>query len=213
MSRAVIVSGGGMEDYTFYQSKLRPDDYIICADGGFRHLCAMQRKPDVFLGDFDSSARAEVLAHPLMQDVPVLAFARMKNETDTHNAVLHALENGYQNIMMLGCAGTRLDHTLANLFLLKYIRQQGGNGVVLTEHNEVQVTDSRLQITQISGYHLSLIAMSEQVTGLTTNGLLYPLHDFTLCQETTRGISNEFTQPQASVSIKSGWLMVIQSID
>lgn len=209
----MIVSSGSMQDYAFYQSNLRQDDYIICADGGFRHLCAMKRKPDIFLGDFDSANRAEVLAHPLMEGVPVIPFARMKNETDTHNAVLYALEHGYREILLLGCAGSRLDHTLSNLHLLKFIRQQGGQGMLLTEHNRVQVTDTQLEIEQIPGYHVSLLAMSDQVTGLTTEGLLYPLHDFTLLQGMSRGISNEFVATQALVTIKSGWLMVIQSID
>ena len=213
MNRAVIVSSGSMDDYSFYQTKLLPDDFIICADGGFRHLCALQRKPNIFLGDFDSSSRDEIFVHPLMSGVPVLPFARMKNETDTHNAVLYALEQRYRDILLLGCTGTRLDHTLSNLHLLKLIRQHGGNGILLTEHNMVQVTDSYLHIEQMPGYHLSLLAMSDQVTGLTTNGLLYPLHDFTLHQEVSRGISNEFTASHASVTIRSGWLMVIQAID
>lgn len=213
MSRAIIVANGVISDYPFFQSYKKPDDFILCADGGFRHLCAWGWKPDVFLGDFDSINESVVLSHPLMQGVKVIPFQQMKNETDTHNAVLYALSHGYQDILMLGCTGTRLDHTLSNLHLLKLIRLQGGNGIILTEHNQVQVTDSRLEIHQQSGYCLSLIPMSEQVTGLTTQGLLYPLHNFTLLQEVSRGISNEFIQPDALITIKSGWLMVIQSRD
>lgn len=213
MKRAIIVASGTISDYPFFQAWRKPDDFILCADGGFRHLCALGWKPDLFLGDFDSSDKAEVLSHSLMQGVDVLPFETMKNETDTHNAVLYALAHGYKDILMLGCTGTRLDHTLSNLHLLKLIRMQGGNGLILTEHNQIQVTDSSLEIRQQPGYHLSLISMSDQVTGLTTAGLLYPLRDFTLLQEVSRGISNEFIQPVASVTIKSGWLMVIQSRD
>lgn len=213
MNRAVVVASGSIENDNFLRASLKQDDFIICADGGFRHLSAIKRKPDVFLGDFDSGDRAEILAHPLMQNVPVFPFARMKNETDTHNAVLYALEHGYRDILLLGCTGTRLDHTVSNLHLLKLIRQQGGNGMVLDTHNQIQVTDSYLKIEQMPGYHLSLIAMSDKVTGLTTGGLLYPLENFTLLQGVSRGISNEFIAPTASVTVKTGWLMVIQACD
>ena len=51
--KAVIVSGGTVDNYSFY-SEILKDKYIICADGGIYLLQKLNIKPDMFLGDFDS---------------------------------------------------------------------------------------------------------------------------------------------------------------
>ena len=60
MPRAIIISNGKINDYSYYKNKIREDDYIICADGGIKHLLQMGVCPDLWLGDFDSCRFSEL---------------------------------------------------------------------------------------------------------------------------------------------------------
>ena len=46
---------------------------------------------------------------------------------------------------------------------------------------------------------------------METQGLKYPLYGETLYLRSTRGLSNEFTGPQARVKISGGRLLVIKT--
>ncbi|MDP2993680.1 MAG: hypothetical protein Q8N46_00995, partial [Anaerolineales bacterium] len=50
-----------------------------------------------------------------------------------------------------------------------------------------------------------------EVTGVVTDGLRWPLRGETLYPYKTRGISNELLGETASVSLKSGLLIIVHS--
>ena len=68
--RAVIIGNGSIGDYGYIASRLRPDDHIICADGGLRHTKMLGIRPDTAIGDFDSAPRPD--------DVSVMEFPTRK---------------------------------------------------------------------------------------------------------------------------------------
>jgi len=213
MNRAVIVASGYMQNYSLFQQEILPSDTVICADGGIRHLIALQRKPDIFFGDFDSCDYDEIVSHPLMEGVPIKRFHCMKDKTDTELAIDYALSEGYSSLLLLGVTGTRLDQTLASISLLKKIHQQGAEGVILDDHNCILLVCNQAEIPHMEGYRLSLLALTPQVEGLSTEGLLYPLENFTLEYGSSRGISNEFIAETAKIKITNGLLLVVMSKD
>lgn len=202
MGKAVIISAGSIADYGYTKGFVADGDFVICADGGLEHARIMGITPNLTVGDFDSYT-GEVTGE-------VRRFNPEKDYTDTHIAVTEALKRGYREIVLLGATGTRLDHTLSNIGLLEYIALQGGTGYIINETNKITVINKSSVVKREEGWHLSLIPIGE-VKGVTLKGLKYPLDNYDLKFCESLAVSNEFTDTDAIIEIKSGSLIVIKS--
>lgn len=211
--RAVIISGGEMRDYDFYKNIIKEDDYIICADGGARHITQLYIKPDLFLGDFDSCDYYKVMKNPLFSDCEIRKFKPEKDKTDTHIAVVEAVERGFEDIVMVGCTGSRLDHSMANIGLLKIINDKGLFGEITDEKNIIRLYNKPFEIKKSEGKFFSLLPFGKIVTGLTLKGLKYQLNDYTLSLGDSICISNEFKDDIAKVSFTDGEVLLFLSND
>ena len=56
---------------------------------------------------------------------------------------------------------------------------------------------------------MSLIALQDDVIGVTTEGMEYPLNDETLFYGVPRGVSNRVISKKASVRLRKGVLVCI----
>ena len=205
--RAVIFANGDLKQPEFYQDYILPGDFIICADGGYAHVLELGLIPDVVLGDFDSMERARVVCRE------ILTYPAEKDATDTEIAVDYALEEGFDEILLLGCLGSRMDHSLANLFLLKKIAVSGAQGTILDEHNCVSYCEKEISVSGKAGDILSVIPLEGDVEGVTTEGLYYELHGETLLFGSSRGVSNVLTGETAKISFSKGSALVIVARD
>jgi len=207
--RAVIISGGTITDYEYIKSQIDRNGSvsIICADSGYRHAFKMGLVPCVVVGDFDSVAETEI-----PDDVPCIRHPSKKDLTDTEIAVEYAREQGFRDFLLLGATGSRMDHTLANILLLKSFVNNGENAVVLDEHNKIMLTDSKLQFSEAPGSFVSLIPLTD-CYGVTTENLEYPLENATMTVGKGLGVSNIMAKHDASVSVKDGLLLVIVAKD
>lgn len=204
MSKAVIISAGSISDYGYIKSFINEDDYVICADGGLLHAEKMSIVPNLTVGDFDSYT-GQVTGK-------IRRFNPEKDYTDTHIAVTEALERGYKEILLLGCTGTRLDHTLSNIGLLEYILKKGAVGKIVNENNIITVIDKDSVIKRKEGWHLSFIPIGE-AKGVTLEGFKYSLDNYDLKFSESLAVSNEFIDGDAIVKIREGSLIVIKSRD
>ena len=208
----IIVCSGSIMDYANVGKYFEKADLIICADGGASHLGKLGILPDILVGDFDSIGERD-FDSLLDAGVEVIRFPAEKDATDTQLAVQLAMDRGCDAVILLGATGTRLDHTMANVFLLKMLLEAGIKGIIADEHNEIQMINKSISLIREKDVKISLVPVDGKVTGVTTEGLYYPLNDATLEFGTTRGISNEFAEDTASVVIKDGLLLVIKSRD
>ncbi len=182
------------------------DAYIICADSGLHLAETLSLKPDLVLGDFDSlGAVPESLPH---MTVPV-----EKDDTDTLLAARTALEKGFRDIRIYGAFGGRLDHTLANLQTLEFLRDAGADAVLIGTGNLAFLMNSgeTKRIPQREGWSLSLFAWSQECTGVSASGVYYPLQNGTLTRAFPLGVSNRITADSAEITCGSGRLLVICS--
>ncbi len=180
--------------------------FILCADSGLHLAERLNRKPDLVLGDFDSlGAVPEHLPH---MTVPV-----EKDDTDTMLAVRVALEKGFRDIRIYGAFGGRLDHTLANLQTLEYLRQQGADGFLAGASDCARMLcgGETLHLKKRPDWSLSLFAWSERCEDVNAAGVYYPLAHGTLTRSFPLGVSNHITAAAAEISCRSGMLLVMQS--
>lgn len=203
--RAVIFAGGRISDYTYIKSLLKEDDYVITADSGFAHVKKMELYPDVMIGDMDSVKDEYNAKEVIKLDV-------MKDETDTEAAVRVALEKGADSILILGAIGSRADHTMANILLLKMLYDMKVDALLLNENNEIRFFDKEISVCGVKGDTISIIPMSDLI-GVYTKGLFYKLTGDTLKFGTSRGVSNVMTDITCNVKAESGYGLIIKSRD
>ncbi len=209
--RTIIFANGKIADYTFLSALLHKDDFLIAADGGTLHCLRVGKVPHLIVGDLDSLA-PNVVEDLGNKGVIIERYPAEKNETDLELAIEHAMRTDVNEILLVGALGGRLDQTIANLFLMAQRQWSVPIRLVDAEQQaELLQPGSILELTFPIGSTVSAIPLTPTVTGICYSGLLYPLTDQTLHFGSTRGISNEIVTLPATVTIKSGALLIIQT--
>ncbi|HGY11080.1 MAG TPA: thiamine diphosphokinase [Desulfobacterales bacterium] len=210
--KCVIIANGDVEYTNDIISIIRDAQLIISADGGARHLRALNILPHVMIGDFDSILPADKLFFK-KKKVEMLTFSSKKDHTDSEICVSWAIDNKATDITLLGVTGTRLDHTLANIFLLKELARENIPARIINKNNEIHIITDHIELNGQPKDLLSIIPVTQKVTGITLKGLEYPLVNADIKMGSSIGISNTFKGTLATISIKKGILIVIKSKD
>jgi thiamine pyrophosphokinase len=187
-------------------------DLVIAADGGARHSGIIGRPIDLWVGDGDSLGD-DALAELVAAGVPVERAAIDKDETDAELALLAAIARGAHRITVLGAlGGDRFDHALANVWLLAHQRLAGRTVVLLDVAARVRLAGPGIvDLAGRVGDLVSLLPFAGDAAGLVTAGLRYPLRGESLAAGPSRGLSNVRDEPDASVAIESGRLLVVET--
>lgn len=209
---AVIVCGGEIVDYVYMRKYFKEAELIISADSGARHCKSLLVTPDLMVGDFDS-VTAEDYAGLAAAGVEIVRFPVEKDMTDSELAIEFALERGCTGIILLGVLGTRLDHSISNLFLLKKLLDKGVDGMIADEHNEIRLINRSIVLMREEDVFITLLPLAGDAKGVTTSGLYYPLENATLETGSSRGVSNRFSEDVARVTVEKGYLLVIKARD
>lgn len=210
--KAVVVSHGEIKDIDFACSVMKDCDLLVCADGGGEYAVRCGIMPDCLIGDLDS-INSESLAAIQNRGCSIIRYPREKDFTDTQLAINYALEHGASEIVILAGTGDRLDHTLANIFLLVKLAKSGIKACLINEKNTVYCISSDIKLAGKAGELLSLIPAGGDVRGIYTRGLKYKLSGSNMSMGDPLGISNVYTENEAYIKIESGYLLVIKSRD
>lgn len=182
---------------------------IICCDGGARHFQNSAIKPEVIIGDMDS-IDADQLADYTADKIKIIEHPPDKDFSDTELALDHALGLQPQEIVIWCALGGRIDHTLANIFLLCKAEDKGIKTSLVDEYCETFVLDKKITFINEKGKTVSLLALTPEVTGITLSGFLYPLENGTLKMGESRGISNVIHEARAVINAASGKLLIVK---
>ena len=195
------------------------DDSVIAADYGAHHPRAWGWPVHLLIGDLDSLP-GEDAAMLASANTPTITAPTAKDETDLELALAHALLEDPAQIVICGALGGRADHMLANVLLLarpnlrarRVIIADGAETLQLLAGGETASgTPQNLSLAGRPGDLLSLLPIGGDAGGVTTGGLLYPLHEDTLYLGAPRGVSNVFTGAAALISLRAGLLLVIHT--
>lgn len=183
----------------------RPADgaMIIAADGGLNYAQAEGMAPTLVVGDFDSMPRPETEAE-------LIALPCEKDDTDMHYAARQAVLRGAKLCHLYGGTGGRMDHTMANVQTMRWLRRQGVEprlyGASMTA---TVIENASLELPSGRGY-LSVFCLDEQAEGVTLRGLKYELEDAILRCDMPLGVSNERLEGQpAQIRVRRGALLVL----
>ena len=201
MKRCFIFAAG-----TFYglREKPVPGDLVIAADAGYRTCQTAGVVPDMILGDFDSmEAPAE--------GGQICRLPVEKDDTDTLAAVKLGLKRGCTTFYLYGgTGGKRLDHTLANLQTLLYLRRRGARGYLYDDEFVWTALENETLTVEktVEWGLLSVFCLGDRAEGVYESGVQYPLAGAVLTAEFPLGVSNHILELQAHIRVDRGTLAV-----
>ena len=218
--KTLIVTGGNIEKElllkTINETKNETKfENIIAVDNGLKILNEINIKPNHIVGDFDT-VKSEILdLYKEDTSIKIHKFNPIKDNTDTDIAIRLAVEFKSDEIIILGAIGTRVDHLLGNIHVLKYALDSNIKCKIIDENNEIQLIDKTTIIKKkdITKKYISLIPLTEKVEHINLKGFKYELNNGTLTMGSSLGISNEISKEEAIIEFDNGILIMINSKD
>ncbi len=202
MKRCVIVGGADIYNYEYIKHCLQNDDFFVFCDSGLKHLEPLQVKPNLIVGDFDSHDNPHL-------DVETIVLPCEKDDTDTVFAMKEALKRGYEEFLLIGVIGARLDHTLGNVSILLYLDALGKNGKIIDDYSEMEIVSKEPAYIEDSYAFFSLLNITGTAKDITIENAKYPLNHAEITCEFQYGISNEVLSGKiAKITIGEGRLLL-----
>ena len=209
----VLIIGNGNDANKSYIENLNID-YVICADGGLEKAARLGVVPNVILGDFDS-VDPDVLRKYQSMNIETQKFPAEKDYTDMELSIEFAVESGFKNIVLIGATGSRLDHSTANIMLLEKYFNIGVNIEIIDNNNKIQIISDNtdLYLDHKENYFVSIVPITDLISGLTLEGFKFPLDDVIVKRGSTLCVSNEIIKNKGRVLLKGGTALLFVSKD
>lgn len=213
MKNILIVTGGNV-DYEWAKKWIKEIsfDYVIAADSGLVHCDRLKIKVDYLLGDYDSVDKN--VFEKYNKSTETKTYPPEKDYTDTHLALLKAVQKCPDSIYIIGATGTRFDHVLTNIGIMKLALDKGVKCFIYDKCNKIYLANKTFSIDKDKQYgkFISFVPLTENVT-ITLKGMKYPLNEYKLKQGLSICQSNEIVDEKASIIIKDGILIVFEARD
>ena len=144
-------------------------------------------------------------------DIETIVLPCEKDDTDTVFAVKEALKRGFDDFLLIGVVGARLDHTLGNVSILLYLDSLGKKGIIIDDYSEMEIISNKPAYIEDSYAFFSLLNVTGTAKGITIENAKYPLENAEITCEYQYGISNEVLPGRrAKVTVLEGKLLLIK---
>ncbi|MDC7295402.1 thiamine diphosphokinase [Butyrivibrio sp. DSM 10294] len=212
--KCIIISAG---HFVPMEIPIGEEDLVIACDAGYLYAEQLGILPDLIVGDFDSLSQAGPAAVRSLQEIAesdpdrIVKLDVRKDDTDTIKAVKIAFSKGYRKFMLYGClGGSRIDHSLANIQTLLFIKHHGGNGYIMEENRIVLIAENEtIRFHRGNSGMISVFSVSEISRGVTLRGLMYTMENGELGNDFPLGVSNEFIiDEEAEITVREGTLLI-----
>ncbi|HEY3096123.1 MAG TPA: thiamine diphosphokinase [Acidimicrobiia bacterium] len=206
---ALVFAGGDPVDGDVEARLPQAGVTVVAADSGVEIALALGRRVDLVIGDFDSADPAAVEA-AVASGAEVRRYPVDKEQSDLELALHAARASGAKRVVVVGGYGGRLDHFLANALLLASPAFADLDIEALVGDARITVIHREARLSGAPGDLVSLLAVGGPARRVRTAGLRFPLEGEDLLPGSTRGVSNEFSEPVATVSLEHGALLAVQ---
>lgn len=214
--KCVIVSGGSINDAFAMQmiDNIKPD-FVIGVDSGLDFLYRNHVVPTHIVGDFDSVSPEVIAYYKSMKDIPIREFNPVKDATDTEIAVRLAAELGAKEVFLLGATGSRLDHVMANIQILKIALDYGMHAFILDECNRISVWEKEIRLCESErfGKYFSIFPLGGIVEDVSIEGAEYPLEHYRMSPFESRCVSNEYKDNEVVIMFPKGTIVLMETRD
>ena len=216
--RCILVCAGDLE---ISDIPVREEDLLIAVDGGYMYCNIFELVPDVVIGDFDSLEEKYVKqieadyaeADDEEADEAEKRLIRLKPEkddTDTLAALRYGLEQGFTEFHLYGAMGGRLEHTIANLQCLHFLKNAGAKAYIWDGCMMMTlIQNESISFREEMEGMISVFAVGGTAKGVSEKGLKYELTNAVIKDDFPVGISNEFIGEKAELAVEDGTLLVI----
>ena len=210
MRRCVIIGGAGIDKYEQVRNELRTDDFFVFCDSGLKHMEGLGVKPDLIVGDFDSHEKPDT-------DVETIVLPREKDDTDTFFAAKEMVRRGFEEFLLVGVIGARLDHTLGNLSILFMLDTAGKSAEAIDDYSEIEVVSARSgkpgkARIEDSYPYFSVLNLTGEAEGITIRNAKFPLENGQIDWDYQYAVSNEVLPGEtAEISVAKGRVLLIKN--
>lgn len=211
--KVCILLNGEIENIDYIKDITDNNDYryIICADGGAKHLYKLNIVPDYIIGDLDSLEES-IINYYKNKGVNFKKFPQRKDETDAQLCIHLAKDLKSSEIHLIGALGGRIDHTIANINLMYYIKELGINPIIKSKYEDLYMIENEgINVKGKKGDIISIIPAKGDVSGVTLENLEYPLENAIIKYGNPIGISNVMKSNQCSIKVKNGCLIIVKN--
>ena len=219
MKKCLVISGGDFYDAP--GSLYDEADFVIACDKGWNYAKKLGFMPDVVIGDFDSCEMPPVEGDA---DVPegdtatsesapkIIKLSRDKLDSDTLAAVKYAETQECTDFTFICAAGGRFDHFFCNIQSLSYAAQRYSKARLLSQNEEIYVIkNTSIEIAKKEGWSLSVFSLCDESRGIAEKGTRWQLNDAVMNNSAPYGLSNEWADAKAVISVEEGTLIIILS--
>ncbi|UPA29563.1 thiamine diphosphokinase [Terrisporobacter glycolicus] len=186
-------------------------DFIIGADGGCNHLYKMNIIPNYIIGDLDS-INNDLVEYYKNKNVFFKKYPSHKDETDSEICIYLAKELKAEEIDFYGSLGGRIDHTLANIGLMHYVREMNITPRIITSEEEITIIrNEEIILNGKKGDTVSVVPIMSDVNNITLKKLEYPLNNAKMGYLSSLGISNVMLEDECIIKIEDGYALIIRN--
>jgi len=209
LKKCIILANGKAPQKSVIQF-LKKKNYstLICADGGANQAKRLGLTPDYIIGDLDSIEKQTINFY--MSKSKIIKLKR-QNDTDVEKCLKFAIKNKFEEAVLLGVTGDRLDHTFCNLGIIikffKKIKLQ-----LIAEDSLLVPYSGEVELQTFPGETISLYGFDRK-TKITSDGLKYPLKNNSLPFGERESTSNVAVSKKVSLKIRGGIIFVIRDFN
>lgn len=214
--KGIVISGGTIEDEFALQmiEEIQPE-ILIGVDSGLNFLYRNQVMPTYIVGDFDSVDGEVIGFYKNHTSVPIREYNPVKDATDTEIAMRLAIELGVEELWLLGATGSRLDHVLGNVHILKIALSHGLKAWIVDRHNRISLWENKVRLSKENSFgpYFSLFPFDGEVKDLSIEGAKYPLSHYHMAFEGSRCVSNEFQEDRVTITFPNSRILLMETKD
>ena len=211
MKKCIIIGAGDFNEKIINKNK---DDLLIIADGGYYNCLKVSNfsldNIDVLIGDFDSLDKKNI---ELSNNTKIVTLNPIKDDTDIIDACKYGLKEGFNEFYIYGCLGKRIEHSIANIQVLSFLKDNNANGYLLDDSLVIRVLrNESINLDKNYKGYITILSLTNESKGVTLKNLKYELNDYNMTNKFPLGIDNEFIGKESFVEVKNGEILLIYNM-
>ncbi len=211
--KGILVGSGNYFSKERFLDEIKDSDILIAIDGGMEWFSKLNINPNILIGDLDSISKKTLEELRSDKGLIIKKHPKEKDSTDMELGIDYLISNNCKEIIIFGGTGTRLDHTLANVFLLDKLNKKNIKGKIIDKNNTILIIDNNYEMKKELGKYISIIPITELGSTISLEGFKYDLNNYSLKFGSTMGVSNEIVDEKAYINVVKGKVVLFISSD